>query len=143
MTLDELITASKNRSKFSNETYYGEVHEALLKLKQLFNQVPVAEFVTLFNTPKGTVEFLGRVPDRKLCDLKEGDLLYKQEIVPAQQSPAVEWIKNHAQHPDTCDQVTSRYKKPCSCGLIEIMESKQSPAVAVINVITQQTTPAK
>lgn len=54
-----------------------ELTAAYRELQQIKNQTPVAEFVTLFNTPKGTLEFLGRVPDRKLCNLKEGDLLYK------------------------------------------------------------------
>jgi hypothetical protein len=90
-TLDELIAHTEFKTTvFENETYYRELLEVLLNFKRLSNQAPVGEFVTLFSTPRGTTEFLGRVPDRKLCDLKEGDLLYKQEIPSTSQLP---WLK--------------------------------------------------
>lgn len=91
LTTDRLDLFDRPDGKsYLTKSELKELTTAYRELKKIKEQAPVAEFVTLFSTPKGTVEFLGRVPDRKLCDLKEGDLLYKQEVSFTAQLP---WLK--------------------------------------------------
>ncbi len=136
LTTDRLDLFDRPDGKsYLTKSELKELTTAYRELKKIKEQAPVAEFVTLFSTPKGTVEFLGRVPDRKLCDLKEGDLLYKQEAIPAQQSLAIEITKEMIYsfcHAISDASVTEQEFNEVKIGLTAAFSHfQQSPAVAV------------